>query len=52
MADTQEHAQLLKSKDHRRSFATEELSDEEVEVISSQRMNRRHDHLNALLDRE
>lgn len=45
-----EYEELLKLKDNRRSFATEELSDEEVEAIASQRMDPRHDHLNALLD--
>jgi hypothetical protein len=52
MADTREHEELLKLNDSRRSFATEELSNEEVEAIASQRMDPRHDHLNALLDQK
>jgi predicted CopG family antitoxin len=45
-----EYEELLKLKDNRRSFATTDLSDEEVEAIKSSRMASRHDHLNELLD--
>ena len=34
----------------RRRFKTAELSDEEAERIASSRMDKRHDHLNKLLD--
>ena len=50
MAAARQYEELMKLNDIRKSFATEELSDEEVEVIASQRMDPRHDHLNALLD--
>jgi hypothetical protein len=36
----------------RRSFATEDLSDEEFEAIASPRVDLRHDHLNKVLDLE
>ena len=45
-----EYEELLKLKSLRRRFLTAELSDEEVEQISSSRMDPRHDHLNHLLD--
>jgi prevent-host-death family protein len=35
-----------------RSFATEDLPDEDVKAIAAGRMSPRHDHLNALLDDE
>jgi len=47
-----EYEELLKLKDNRRSFATADLSDEEVEAITSTRMDPRHDHLNKLFDSE
>jgi hypothetical protein len=50
MAADCNYEELLKLNDIRRSFATEKLSDEEVEAITSQRMDPRHNHLNALLD--
>jgi prevent-host-death family protein len=34
------------------SFATADLSEEEIETIASGRMSSEHDHLNALLDDE
>jgi hypothetical protein len=34
---------------HRRSFATAELSDEQVQAIGSTRMDDRHAHLDAVL---
>lgn len=39
-------------KDARQSFATADLSEEEVKAITSSRMSPEHDHLNALLDEE
>jgi PHD/YefM family antitoxin component YafN of YafNO toxin-antitoxin module len=45
-----EYEELLKLRNNRRSFATTDLSDEEVKVITSSRMDPRHDHLNELLD--
>jgi hypothetical protein len=45
-----EYEELLKLKGMRRSFATEELPDEEFEAIASSRMDPRHDHLNKILD--
>ncbi len=47
-----EYEELLRLKDNRRSFATTDLSDDEVEAITSSRMDPRHDHLNELLDPE
>ena len=46
----QEFEELQKLKGMRRRFQTSELSDEEVELIASSRMDPRHDHLNELLD--
>jgi hypothetical protein len=45
-----EYEELLRLKGMRRSFATEDLSDQEFETISSSRMDRRHDHLNKIFD--
>src|SRR5262249_7865775 len=41
---------LLRLQDNRRSFATIDLSEEEVRAITSSRMNLHHEHLNELLD--
>ncbi len=46
-----EYEELVKLKAMRRRFLTSELSDAEVEQIASARMDPRHDHLNALLDK-
>jgi PHD/YefM family antitoxin component YafN of YafNO toxin-antitoxin module len=45
-----EYEELLKLKENRQSFATTDLSGEEVKAITSSRMDPRHDHLNELLD--
>jgi hypothetical protein len=45
-----EYEELRRLKGMRRSFATEDLSDEEFEAIASSRMDPRHDHLNKILD--
>jgi hypothetical protein len=42
---------MVKLKAMRRRFLTSELSDAEVEQIASARMDPRHDHLNALMDK-
>jgi hypothetical protein len=44
------YEQLHRPKGMRRSFATEELSDEEFEAIASARMDPRHDDLNKILE--
>ncbi|MDR3518688.1 MAG: hypothetical protein P4M00_23060 [Azospirillaceae bacterium] len=49
---THEYEELRKLKSMRRRFLTAELSDEEVEQITSSRMDHRHDHLNKVLDSE
>ncbi len=41
---------LQQFRTQRRSFATADLSAEQVEAIASARMDARHDHLDALLD--
>jgi hypothetical protein len=45
-----EYEELRRLKGMRRSFATEDLSDEEFEAIASSRMDQRHEHLNKILD--
>jgi PHD/YefM family antitoxin component YafN of YafNO toxin-antitoxin module len=47
-----EYEELLKLKGNRRSFATVDLPDEKVKAIMSSRMDKRHDHLNKVLDRK
>jgi hypothetical protein len=47
-----EYEELRRPKGMRRSFATEDLSDEEFEALASSRMDPRHDHLNKILDSE
>jgi hypothetical protein len=44
--------ELEKFRARRRSFSTRELKEETVQSIAETRMDPRHDHLNALLDRE
>jgi hypothetical protein len=46
-----EYEEMVKLKAMRRRFLTSELSDAEVEQIASARMDPRHDHLNALMDK-
>ncbi|HXY59077.1 MAG TPA: type II toxin-antitoxin system Phd/YefM family antitoxin [Methylocystis sp.] len=48
----EEYEEYLRLKGHRRSFATRELSNEEVEAIAASRVDPKHDHLNALMDDE
>lgn len=45
-----EYEALQKLRAQRRSFATAELTTEQVKAIASARMDPRHDHLDALLD--
>ncbi|WP_298960819.1 type II toxin-antitoxin system Phd/YefM family antitoxin [uncultured Methylobacterium sp.] len=47
-----EYEAFRRYKASRRSFATADLPDEEVEAIASSRMDDRHGHLDALLDEE
>jgi len=47
-----DYEELLKLKGSRRSFATADLSDEKVRVITSSRMAKRHDYLSKILDRK
>jgi hypothetical protein len=47
-----EYREFMRFKAQRRSFATADLSDDEVRAIADARMDARHDHLNALLDPE
>ncbi len=46
MADT------VPDEQRRRSFATAELSDEQVQAIASSRMDERHAYLDAVLEPE
>jgi hypothetical protein len=47
MADTVPASEFTQ---HRRSFATAELSDERAQAIGSSRMDERHAHLDAVLE--
>jgi hypothetical protein len=47
-----EDEEFKRFRDSRRSFATAELSHEKVKAISTSRMDKRHKHLDALLDRK
>lgn len=45
-----EYEDFRRFRDSRRSFATVELSDEKVKAIGASRMDKRHKHLDVLLD--
>ena len=45
-----EYEAFMRYKEQRRSFATADLTDAEVEAIAAARMDPRHDHLDKLLD--
>ncbi|MGD0634451.1 MAG: type II toxin-antitoxin system Phd/YefM family antitoxin [Beijerinckiaceae bacterium] len=45
-----EYEEFRRFKQHRRSFATEELSDDKVAAIAASRMDDRHAHLDAMLE--
>ena len=47
-----EYEELKRLRDSRRSFATAELPEEKVEAIRASRMDQRHAHLDAMLDRK
>jgi hypothetical protein len=47
-----EYEELKRFREQRRSFATEELSEETIKAIAGSRMDARHAHLDALLDPE
>jgi hypothetical protein len=46
----EEYEEFRRFKQHRRSFATAELSDAKVKAIRQSRMDPRHAHLDRLLD--
>ncbi len=45
-----EYEEFKRFRDSRRSFATAELPEEKVKAIRASRMDKRHAHLNDLLD--
>lgn len=45
-----EYEAFLRYKAQRKSFATADLPEEKAEAIARSRMDKRHDHLNDLLD--
>jgi hypothetical protein len=45
-----EYEEFRRFKQRRRSFATAELSEEQVQAIGSSRMDQRYAHLNAVLE--
>lgn len=47
-----EYEEFRRFRDSRRSFAALELPEERVAAIAATQMDARHDHLDALLDRE
>lgn len=47
-----EYEEFRRFKQHRRSFATAELSDERAKAIGASHMDERHAHLDAVLDPE
>ena len=48
----EEYEEFRRFRDSRRSFATADLPPEKAAVIGASRMDARHDHLDAMLDRE
>jgi hypothetical protein len=45
-----EYEEFQRFKQQRRSFATAELSEDKVRAIGASRMDKRHAHLDAMLD--
>jgi hypothetical protein len=45
-----EYEEFQRFKQRRRSFATAELPDDKVQAIGESRMDKRHAHLDAMLD--
>ena len=48
----EEYEEFRRFRESRRSFATAELPDEKIEKIRASRMDPRHAHLDAMLDRK
>lgn len=48
----EEYEEFRRFKQRRRSFATAELPDEKVEAIRVSRMDKRHAHLDDMLDQK
>jgi hypothetical protein len=48
MSDDYEKSHRIKQ--HRRSFATAELSEEKVQAIGASRMDERHAHIDAVIE--
>jgi hypothetical protein len=48
----EEYGEFRRSKERRRSFATAELSDEQAKAIGTSRMDERHAHLDAMLEKQ
>jgi hypothetical protein len=46
----EEYEEFRRFRENRRSFATAELPEEKVEAIRASRMDKRHAHLDAMLD--
>jgi hypothetical protein len=51
-ASPDEYEEFGRSKERRRSFATAELSDERAKAIATSRMDERHSHLDAMLEKK
>jgi hypothetical protein len=47
-----EYESFKRFRGYRRSFATAQLPEKQVDAIAASRMSSEHDHLNALLDEE
>jgi hypothetical protein len=47
-----EYEEFRRFKQRRRSFATAELSDAQVEAIGRSRMDERHAHLDAIIEKK
>lgn len=47
-----EYEEFRRFRESRRSFATAELSEEKVKAIAKSRMDPRHAHLDAMLDKK
>jgi gluconate kinase len=47
-----EYEEFRRFKQRQRSFVTAELSDEQVEAIGRSRMDERHAHLDAILEKK
>lgn len=48
----EEYEEFKRFRDSRRSFATAELPEAKVKAIRASRMNKRHAHLDAMLERK